>query len=60
MPSAKGYYIPLTNGQTVLGVLGIIPKNPDRIFSNEEITMLNALAIQGVSALERVMSKNNG
>lgn len=59
MPSAKGYYIPLTNGQTVLGVLGIIPKNPERVFSTEEITMLNALAIQGVSALERVTGRSN-
>ncbi len=54
MPSAKGYYIPLTNGQTILGVLGVVPKNPDKILSSEEMMMLEALAFQAVSALERV------
>lgn len=54
MPSARGYYIPLTNGGAIFGVLGIIPKDKNKTFSVEEITLLSSLAIQTASALERV------
>lgn len=54
MPSARGYYIPLSNGESLFGVLGIIPKDPNKTFSLEENAMLEALSIQAASALERV------
>lgn len=54
MPSARGYYLPLSNGEKVFGVLGIIPKDLNKTFSSEENMMLEALAIQAALALERV------
>jgi two-component system sensor histidine kinase KdpD len=54
MPSARGYYIPISNGETVFGVLGIIPKDTERTFSVEEDTLLESLTIQTASAFERV------
>ena len=55
MPSARGCYVPLTSGNGVIGVLGIIPADPKKIFSGDEMMMLEALAIQTASALERTM-----
>ncbi|MBI2791837.1 MAG: sensor histidine kinase KdpD [Gammaproteobacteria bacterium] len=54
MPSARGYYIPISNGELTFGVLGIIPKELDRTFSAEEDTLLESLTIQTASAFERV------
>ncbi|MBS0286801.1 MAG: sensor histidine kinase KdpD [Proteobacteria bacterium] len=54
MPSARGFYLPLSNGDKIYGVLGIIPKDPERNFSSEENMLLGSLAIQTASALERV------
>jgi two-component system sensor histidine kinase KdpD len=54
MPSARGYYLPLSNGDTVLGVLGIIPEDPERTFNIEDNTLLESLSIQTASALQRV------
>lgn len=53
MPSARGFYLPLSSGDRVLGVLGVIPQNPDRTFTSEENMMLEALALQAALALER-------
>lgn len=55
MPSARGCYLPLTSGNGVIGVLGIIPADPKKLFSGDEMMMLEALAIQTASALERSM-----
>lgn len=54
MPSARGYYLPLNSKSTVLGVLGIVPKDPNHIFSTEETIMLESLALQASLALERI------
>lgn len=54
MPSARGYYLPLSNQELVLGVLGIIPQDPNHVFTTEENMMLEALALQAALALERV------
>lgn len=54
MPSARGYYLPLSNQELVLGVLGVIPKDPNHIFTTQETMMLEALALQAALALERV------
>ncbi len=54
MPSARGFYLPLSNGEKVFGVLGIIPKDPEKTFSAEENMLLESLAVQTASAFERV------
>lgn len=59
MPSARGYYLPLSNESTVLGVLGIVPKDPNHIFTTEETMMLESLALQASLALERIRTKEN-
>jgi two-component system sensor histidine kinase KdpD len=53
MPSARGYYIPLSTMEHCFGVLGIIPKETDKKFSSEETLLLKSLAIQTASALQR-------
>ncbi|MGE3320245.1 MAG: DUF4118 domain-containing protein [Candidatus Berkiella sp.] len=53
MPSARGCYIPLISGNSVIGVLGVMPADPKKIFSSDEMMMLEALAIQTATALER-------
>jgi len=53
MPSARGYYLPLSNGEITLGVLGIILKDKTRTLTNEEKMMLEAFAIQAALAFER-------
>ena len=55
MPSARGCYLPLTSGNGVIGDLGIIPADPKILLSGDEMMMLEALAIQTASALERSM-----
>ena len=57
MPSARGYYLPLCSQSQVLGVLGIVPKDPDHVLTTEEIMMLESLALQASLALERIRSK---
>lgn len=59
MPSAKGYYLPLTNGERTFGVLGVTPKDPNKTFNSEENMMLEALAIQVALALERTEIAEN-
>ncbi len=54
MPSARGFYLPISNGDKVYGVLGIIPKDPERTFNAEDMMLLESLAIQTASAFERV------
>ncbi|MCS5712356.1 DUF4118 domain-containing protein [Candidatus Berkiella aquae] len=54
MPSARGFYLPLVSGNTAIGVIGIMPQNPKKTFSSDEVMMLEALAIQTASALERM------
>lgn len=56
MPSARGYYLPLLNDDKIFGVLGVIPKDPQRTFTVEENLLLESLAFQTASALERIQS----
>lgn len=56
MPSARGYYLPLSNEQAVLGILGIMP-NQGHALTSEEKMMLNALVIQLLLALQRVKNR---
>ncbi|MDD3181952.1 MAG: sensor histidine kinase KdpD [Alphaproteobacteria bacterium] len=54
MPSASGLYLPLTTSDGAIGVLGIIPQQPDRIFTFDEVSSMETLASLLASALERV------
>ncbi len=54
MPSARGYYLPIANGDKIYGVLGLIPKDPDKSFDAEENMLIESLVIQTASAFERV------
>lgn len=57
MPSARGYYLPLSSDTVVLGVLGVVPKDPKHVFTTEETMMLGSLALQASLALERTRTK---
>lgn len=57
MPSARGYYLPLSHQDTVYGVLGLVPQDPKRQFTIEDNMMLEALALQASLALERQKEK---
>jgi two-component system sensor histidine kinase KdpD len=54
MPSAAGLYLPLIASTGTLGVLGILPKDPDRMISLDEISSLETLASLLASGIERV------
>ena len=53
MPSARGYYVPLSGSYGLIGVLGIIPHQPDRQVNSEERELLETLGTIAASALER-------
>ena len=54
MPAAAGFYLPLLSTEGAIGVLGVIPKNPEYNFSIEETTLLETIANLLAAALERV------
>ncbi len=56
IPSARGYYWPLSIGDRAVGTLGIIAKDPNREFDQEEKRELLALVTQATLAFERVKS----
>lgn len=54
MPSAAGFYLPLTTSTGTLGVMGAFPKSSDRLFTFEETSSMETLSGLLASALERV------
>ncbi len=54
MPSADGFYLPLLSAEGSLGVMGLFPRQKERIFTSEEISSFETLASLLASALERV------
>ncbi|MDD2326392.1 MAG: DUF4118 domain-containing protein, partial [Alphaproteobacteria bacterium] len=56
MPSATGFYMPLITASGTLGVLGVFPKQTERIFTLDEITSMETIAGLLASALERVQA----
>ncbi len=54
MPSAAGFYLPLTSGSGTLGVMGLFPRKENRPLTREEVSGLETLASLLASALERV------
>lgn len=54
LPAAAGLYVPLVAaGGDVLGVLGVSPRNPDRFSDPEQRRLVQGLALQIASAMER-------
>lgn len=56
IPSARGYYWPLSIGDRAIGTVGIIAKDPERELDQEEKSELLALVTQATLAFERVKS----
>lgn len=56
IPSAKGHYWPLSIGEKAIGAVGIIPKDLNKEFDQEEKNELLALITQTTLAFERVNS----
>jgi two-component system, OmpR family, sensor histidine kinase KdpD len=54
MPGADGLYLPLSGSAGTLGVLGMIPRNSERVFSLDEISTLETVGSLLASAQERV------
>lgn len=53
MPSALGYYFPITYGKAVYGVLGVILKDKEKQLDREQLALIEALLVQGAMAFER-------
>ncbi len=53
LPGAKALYLPLVASSGVIGVAGILPKNPTEAFEPEQFHYLEAFANQTAIALER-------
>ncbi|GAB4433025.1 MAG: DUF4118 domain-containing protein [Chloroflexi bacterium OHK40] len=53
LPSAEGLYLPLSGAQRVVGVLGIRPRQRNRLLNPEQIHLLETFASQTALALER-------
>ena len=51
--ASDGRYIPLKTSKGVVGVLGVIPKNPDEYLTTEQRRLLETLASQAALAIER-------
>ncbi len=54
-------YIPLQSSEVVLGIMGVMPSEPDGVITHEQERILTAFANQAAQALERVnFSKRAG
>lgn len=54
LPSAEGLYLPLSGSQRVVGVLGVRPRQRNRLLNPEQVHLLETFASQTALALERV------
>jgi two-component system sensor histidine kinase KdpD len=55
LPSAEGLYLPLTGAQRTVGVLGVRPHDPRRLYDPEQLHLLEAFSSQIALALERAL-----
>lgn len=56
IPSARGYYWPMSIGESAVGTVGIFAKDPNRELDQEEKSELLALITQATLAFDRVKS----
>lgn len=54
MPTASNFYLPLLSVDASIGILGVMPKNPEHVFSTEEIALLETIANLATAAFDRV------
>jgi len=55
LPGARALYLPLITSSRTVGVLGILPKDSDGIFDQEQIHILESFANQTAMAIERAL-----
>jgi two-component system sensor histidine kinase KdpD len=60
LPAAESLWLPLDAGERVLGVLGVVPRRPDRLASVAARSLLDALRQQAALAMERVALAEEG
>lgn len=53
LPGAKALYLPLVGSSGVIGVIGILPADPQRIFDSDEMHLLETFVNQMALAVER-------
>jgi len=53
LPAAKGLYLPMRNGGSILGVIGLHPATGDRVVEPEQLHLLETFANQLALALAR-------
>ncbi|MGE4351740.1 MAG: ATP-binding protein [Bdellovibrionales bacterium] len=56
MPSATGFYLPLTTSAETIGAIGLYPEPEDKLFTFDEVSSMETLASLLSSALDRVRS----
>lgn len=53
LPGAKALYLPLTGAKGIIGVIGILPSNRERMFDPDEMHLLETFVNQMALAVER-------
>ncbi|HWE93069.1 MAG TPA: sensor histidine kinase KdpD [Tepidisphaeraceae bacterium] len=53
LPGARAIYLPLTASRGTAGVLGVCPKNPQRLADPEQMRLIEAFTSQAALAIER-------
>jgi two-component system sensor histidine kinase KdpD len=53
LPGAKALYLPLTGSKGIIGVIGILPSNRERMFDPDEMHLLETFVNQMALAVER-------
>ncbi|MBI3467204.1 MAG: sensor histidine kinase KdpD [Planctomycetes bacterium] len=59
LPSSRTLFVPLTTSQGRVGVLGVRPRAPKRLFTPDELRLLETFAGQIALAIERVRSSED-
>jgi two-component system sensor histidine kinase KdpD len=55
LPGAKALYLPMIASSGPVGVVGILPENPNEAFETEQVHLLESFANQTAMAMERVI-----
>ena len=55
LPGAKALYLPMIASSGPVGVVGILPENPNEAFETEQVHLLETFANQTAMAMERVI-----
>jgi len=55
LPGAKALYLPMIASFGVVGVVGVLPEDPEKIFDPEDIHFLESFVNQTAMAMERIL-----